>query len=218
MTACKRLLACGVVAAALALLGAQAVLAHSRPIRFDPAPGAVFNAPPAQVSGWFTSDIRRDPNWSFLRVTDAQGNRVDSGETAFSVSRRQMSVNLRSGLGPGRYLVAWRTFDDDDGAILGDCYTFFIGQAAADQAVADNARLDGGRSCQRIDVEAKSGTPAPNFTPPAGEGHVGAAASTGDEAHEEDEGSEVPLWALVLGVAGGIAVGVVGGRMLSARS
>src|ERR687898_930942 len=60
------------------------VSAHSRPLRFDPAPGAVLQAAPASVTGYFTSDIPRDPNWSFIQVTDAQAQRVDTGETALN--------------------------------------------------------------------------------------------------------------------------------------
>ncbi|HEY7270696.1 MAG TPA: copper resistance CopC family protein, partial [Dehalococcoidia bacterium] len=135
------------------------VEAHSRPVRFDPAPGAVLQSAPAQVSGWFTSDIKRDPNWSFIHVTDQQGNRVDAGDAQLSTDRRQMTVALKPGLAPGRYLVTWRTYDDSDGAIFGDCYTLFVGQAAADAAVSSQYRLDAGTDCQRIDVESNAGTP-----------------------------------------------------------
>ena len=67
-----------------ALVSTGLASAHSRPVRFDPAPGAVLQASPAQVTGWFTSDIRRDPNWSFIQVKDAQGTRVDTGDSALS--------------------------------------------------------------------------------------------------------------------------------------
>ena len=74
-----------IVAALLVLVtggvAATQVFAHSRPLRFDPAPGAVLQAAPASITGYFTSDIRRDPNWSFIHVEDAQGQRVDTGDT-----------------------------------------------------------------------------------------------------------------------------------------
>jgi methionine-rich copper-binding protein CopC len=201
------------LAAGIFALASGVVFAHSRPIRFDPAPGAVLQSAPAQVTGWFTADIRRDPNWSFIQVTDAQGNRVDAGEVQLSANRRQMSVALKSGLGPGRYLVTWRTYDDGDGAIFGDCYAFFVGQAAADAAIAANARLDGGGACQRIDVSAKNGTPVPGVT----------ATAAPEAAHDDTEatggagnggGSDVPIWGLIVGIAGGLVVGAVGGRVL----
>jgi hypothetical protein len=162
------------------------------------------------VEGWFTSDIRRDPNWSFLRVTGPDGSRVDTGETQLGSNRRSMSVDLRAGLGPGRYIVTWRTFDDADGEIFGDCYTFFIGQAAADAAVSENLRLDAGSACQRIEFDAGDGTPRPDFTPsPPNSG--GAAANDSDDAG-------VPVWLMILGVAAGLAVGLVGGRMVGGRN
>src|SRR5262245_16032407 len=106
------------VAALLVLVAggvaATQVFAHSRPLRFEPSPGQVLQAAPAQVTGWFTGDIRRDPNWSFIQVTDAQGQRVDTGETALSADRLQMTATLRPNLPPGAYLVTWRTWDDAD--------------------------------------------------------------------------------------------------------
>jgi copper transport protein len=204
-------LALGLGLLGLIALSTQLASAHSRPIRFDPAPGAVLSAPPGQINGWFTSDIRRDPNWSFLRVTGPDGQRVDSGETALTSDRRQMSATLRAGLGPGRYIVTWRTWDDADGEIFGDCHTFFVGQAAADAAVSENLRLDGGSACERIEVGTQRGTPVPGQTP----------SPEAEEGHEEgtEDGSDdgLPAWSLVLGVAGGLAVGLVGGRLIGAR-
>jgi copper transport protein len=210
MTARKALfLALGI----LALIAASTPLAsaHSRPIRFDPAPGAILNTAPGQVSGWFTSDIRRDPNWSFLRVTGPDGQRVDTGETALASDRRQMSATLRPGLGPGRYIVTWRTWDDADGEIFGDCYTFFVGQAAADAAVSENLRLDGGSACERIEVGTERGTPVPGQTPSP------AAEEVHEEGTEDGGDGGLPAWSLVLGVAGGLAVGLVSGRLIGAR-
>jgi methionine-rich copper-binding protein CopC len=208
-----------VFAAGIALVAivafANGAFAHSRPVRFDPAPGAVLQAAPSKIDGWFTAAIRRDPNWSFIRVTDAQGNRVDSGDAALSSDRLQMSVNLKSGLAPGRYLVTWRTWDDGDGAIFGDCFAFFVGQAAADQAASGKTRLDGGGSCERIDVSAKNGTPVPGSTP---------ATSSADSADDDrpssasSGGSKVPWWTLVIGIGGGLVVGVIGGRLVKMGS
>jgi copper transport protein len=196
---------------ALIATSTQLASAHSRPIRFDPAPGAVLNTAPGQVTGWFTSDLRRDPNWSFLRVTGPDGQRVDSGETALASDRRQMTATLRPGLGPGRYIVTWRTWDDADGEIFGDCFTFFVGQAAADAALSENLRLDGGSACERIEAGTERGTPVPGQTPsPDAEGEPG------DGTEDRSDGG-LPAWSLILGVAGGLAVGLVGGRLIGAR-
>jgi hypothetical protein len=123
-----------------------------------------------------------------------------------------MTVNLQSGLGPGRYLVTWRTWDDADGEIFGDCYTFFVGQEAANAAVAEKYRLDGGSQCERIEYDARAGTPIPGQTP----------ASEGEE-HEDGDASDgsdggLPAWALVLGIGGGLAVGLIGGRLIGTKA
>ena len=201
-----------IAASAVAMLFVQLASAHSRPIRFDPAPGAVLTAAPAQVTGWFTSDLRRDPNWNFIRVTGPNGQRVDTGEPILSADRLSMTVNLQSGLGPGRYLVTWRTWDDADGEIFGDCYTFFVGQEAANAAVAEKYRLDGGSQCERIEYDAGGGTPVPGQTPtPEGENHDEGAAS-------ESGNGGLPGWAFVLGIGGGLAVGLVAGRLIGTKA
>lgn len=197
--------------AALAIIAVVALAstasAHSRPIRFSIAPGSVLTSTPDQLTAWFIADLRNDPNWNFLKVEDSQGNQVDDGNLSLAPNRLSMSVGLRPGLPEGRYLVTWRTFDDIDGAIFGDCYTFFVGQAAADQAVADGFRLDGGEACERIEVDARGGTPVPGTTPEAG----------GEHDHDDSGSGGVPFWALIVGVGAGVMVGGIGGKLAGAR-
>jgi methionine-rich copper-binding protein CopC len=211
--------AAALIVAVLAVITTQLVSAHSRPIRFDPAPGSILTAAPAKIDGWFTAELRRDPNWNFIRAADAQGNRVDTGEPILSSDRRQMSVALRPGLMPGRYVVTWRTWDDGDTRIFGDCYAFFVGQAAADAAVNDKFRLDAGGSCQRIDISGRDGTPVAGGTPQATPGGPPVAEGHDDEDEDaetsgtSDDGG-IPVWSLVLGIVAGVVVGGVGGRFV----
>ena len=204
-------LASSLACAALAALVATAS-AHSRPTRFDPAPGAVLQTAPAKVDGWFTAAIRRDPNWSFITVTDSQGNRVDTGDPILSSDRLQMTANLKPGLAQGRYLVTWRTWDDGDGAIFGDCYAFFVGQSAADQSVSGKARLDGGGSCARIDVSAKDATPVPSAT--LAETKGGGDDGTDMPASPGGSSGRVPWWTIVAGALGGLVIGGVGSKLV----
>jgi methionine-rich copper-binding protein CopC len=219
------LLAAALAAAGLAVV-AGVVSAHSRPIRFEPSPGQVLQQAPASVSGWFTAELRRDPNWTFLQVTDGQGTRVDVGETQLSADRRQMTVQLRSGLGPGEYKVTWRGFDDEDGAIFGDCYVFYVGQAAADQGFADFQRIDGGgtRECARIDVETASGTPVAGGTPQgtatADTGHGGSeGGGEADPEASEDDGDDsgAPIWTVALAGVLGLVIGGAGMKLVGNR-
>jgi methionine-rich copper-binding protein CopC len=222
----RTLLLAGGVAVVAAIVTATVALAHSRPVRFDPAPGSVLTEAPTQVKGWFTNDIRRDPNWSFIRVTDANGNVVSMGEPILSDDRRQMTVALQAGMGPGIYSVTWRTWDDLDGAIFGQCYNFFVGQAAADAAYTNKTRIDVGGKCDSIDVEAENGTPVPGVTPTEAPAETAEASATTpaivtptpvtEEPASGDNGG-VSAWVLIVGIAGGLGVGVVGGRFLWPR-
>ena len=202
----------------LLLAGASA---HSRPVFLSPGPGAVLTTAPSTVEAWFTAELRRDPNWTFLHVSDAQGTRVDTGETALSADRLKLTATLRPGLPEGAYTVTWRSWDDVDNAIFGDCYTFFVGQAAADAAIAAKTRLDGGRTCQRIDVSADGGTPVAGGTPQAtaeSGGHGGGEPENdGADSTSDDDDGGVPGWALVLGVIGGAVVGGAGVRLVGKR-
>ncbi|HEU0072713.1 MAG TPA: copper resistance protein CopC [Dehalococcoidia bacterium] len=147
---------------------AGVVEAHSRPVRFDPAPGAVLTAAPSEVTGWFTSDIRRAEE-SFIQVLDEGGANVATGEVQLSADRRQISVSLGTGAGEGRYIVHWSTFDDADGEVFSGCYAFFVAQAAADAAVSNGEALDGGADC-----------PAPPEAPAHGNGAATESSASVD--------------------------------------
>lgn len=212
----------GAVVAGLSVLTVQLVSAHNRPVLFDPAPAAVLDQAPSKVTAWFAGPVRRDPNWTYLRVFDAEGNRVDTDEVTISDDRRQMSVGLQPDLPPGGYMVTWRNWDDEDGFILGDCYRFYIGQDAADAAIAEGTRLFGGEGCEAIGVSGTDGTPTPEeLTPtPAPDPDAAATGSTGPDSSSEDgedDGGGVPAWTLALAAVGGLVIGGAGVKLLSPR-
>jgi methionine-rich copper-binding protein CopC len=194
--------------------------AHDRPVLFDPAPAAVLDTAPTEITGWFAGPLRADPNWNYLQVFDANGNRVDTGDLTFSDDRRQMTVGLQANLSPGGYMVTWRSWDDEDGFILGDCYRFYVGQAAADAAIADGTRLFGGKDCQSIEVSAKQGTPTPEqLTPTPAPDPDAPVGSTGANGSSDDgDSGGVPVWGLALGVIGGLVVGGVGMKLAGPRA
>ena len=205
----KLLILIAASAAISAIVFAGIASAHSRPVRFEPSPGQVLQAAPSQVSGWFTGELRRDPNWTFLHVTDAQGNRVDAGEAQFSSDRLQMTVPLKPALGPGRYLVTWRSFDDGDGAIFGDCFVFYVGQAAADQGLKDSQRLDGGgsRECARVDFEAATARPGPTHTLVAGTATMRTKSTPTRPASSDETTAACRHGRLSLAAVAGLAAG-----------
>ena len=144
----------------LALAAAATAQGHASPERFDPGPGQVLDAAPARVDGWFTQDIRRQEDESFLRVyrLEADGSlgpRVDTDATIIDDDdRRHMSVDLTPDTGPGEYAVAWQTLSDEDDEHDGDCYRFFIGQEAADAAHDARSRIDLAGTCPTAAVSA----------------------------------------------------------------
>ncbi len=147
-------------AALLALATVATAGGHASPERFDPGPGAVLDAAPARVDGWFTQDIRRQEDQSFLRVYSVEadgslGQRVDTDTTTIDdADRRHMFVDLTPDTGPGEYAVAWQTLSDEDDELDGNCYRFFVGQAAADAAHEARSRIDMAGVCPTVAVSA----------------------------------------------------------------
>ena len=97
--------------------GAHAMLDHA-----EPRVGNKVAAAPHEVTLWFTQKL--EPAFSTITVTDAAGQRVDTGKTR--VSGNQMSVSLRPG-GNGTYHVTWHVLSVDTHTTEGN-FTFQVGQ------------------------------------------------------------------------------------------
>jgi methionine-rich copper-binding protein CopC len=96
---------------------AHAFLDHA-----EPRVGNKVANPPREVTLWFTQKL--EPAFSSVTVTDAAGQRVDSGKPR--ISGNQMSVSLRQG-GTGTYHVNWRVLSVDTHTTNGN-FTFQVGQ------------------------------------------------------------------------------------------
>jgi len=96
---------------------AHAFLDHAQP-----RVGNTVATAPREVTLWFTQKL--EPAFSTITVTNAAGQRVDTGKTR--VSGNQMSVSLRSG-GAGKYRVTWRVLSVDTHTTDGS-FTFQVGQ------------------------------------------------------------------------------------------
>jgi len=90
--------------------------------RAEPRVGNKIAAPPREVTLWFTQKL--EPAFSNVTVTNATGERIDTGKAR--VSGNQISVSLRPG-GTGTYRVNWRVLSVDTHTTNGN-FTFQVGQ------------------------------------------------------------------------------------------
>jgi methionine-rich copper-binding protein CopC len=106
----------------LLVLATGQASAHAMLDHAEPRVGNKVAAAPRQVTLWFTQKL--EPAFSAITVTNAAGQRVDTGKTR--VSGSQMSVSLRAG-GTGTYHVNWHVLSVDTHTTEGN-FTFQVGQ------------------------------------------------------------------------------------------
>ena len=96
---------------------AHAFLDHA-----SPRVGSTVASAPHELTLWFTQKL--EPAFSTVTVTNAVGQRVDTGKPR--VSGNQMSIALRPG-GIGTYHVTWHALSVDTHTTDGN-FTFQVGQ------------------------------------------------------------------------------------------
>jgi copper resistance protein C len=108
---------------ALTLLLATAdARAHAFLDHAEPRVGDKVDTAPHEVTLTFTQKL--EPAFSTVTVTNAAGQRLDSGKAR--VSGNQMSVSLKPG-GTGTYHVKWHVLSVDTHTTEGN-FTFQVGQ------------------------------------------------------------------------------------------
>jgi methionine-rich copper-binding protein CopC len=107
---------------ALLLLASGAATAHAFLDHAEPRVGNTVATAPHEVTLWFTQKL--EPAFSSITVTNAAGQRVDSGKAR--VNGNQMSIALRPG-GNGTYHVIWRVLSVDTHTTDGN-FAFQVGQ------------------------------------------------------------------------------------------
>ena len=111
----------GIIPLLLLLVTGEAT-AHAFLDHAEPRVGNKVAAPPREVTLWFTQKL--EPAFSSITVTNAAGERVDTGKTR--VSGSQMTVSLRPG-GTGTYRVNWRVLSVDTHTTDGS-FSFQVGE------------------------------------------------------------------------------------------
>lgn len=181
----------GLLAAALLLsLGVRLVHAHAGYDRSEPADSAVLESSPPRVDVWFKQEVQRRGEETTMMVVNQNGDRVDTNVVIDDADRHHMYAELPPALPPGRYTVIWSTLSAEDGEKAHGAFHFFVGIGAA----------------------TASPTPAAATPSPTATATVAASPPPpSDGAASSDEGSGVPVWALVIGVLGGVAAGGAAG-------
>jgi len=118
----RALITC-VSGAALLVTATSGVGAHAFLDRAEPRVGATMRVAPRAVRLWFTGDL--EPAFSWLRVTNEAGERVDRGDAAVDAAERTLLRVSLGPLAPGRYTVVWRVVSVDSHVTEGD-FTFRV--------------------------------------------------------------------------------------------
>ena len=120
--------------AALGLLPpGDTAFAHANLARASPAPNSVLDEAPSRVAIWFTEPI--EPSLSEIQVLDAQGSRVDDGDSLVDTNDPlAMSVGLTP-LPEGTYTVAWKNVSTVDGHRVRGSFVFSVGQPITGSAM-----------------------------------------------------------------------------------
>jgi len=90
--------------------------AHVHVDKTSPQKGAELTKAPTKVDLWFSGKV--DGEWSKIKVTDANGNRVDKSNVSNGDSKKHISVDLKP-LAAGKYDVKWSAVAGDGHRIKG---------------------------------------------------------------------------------------------------
>ena len=114
-----------IIAFAIAALVSVAALAHAFLDHALPAVGATVAQAPSEVTLWFTQSL--EPAFAGCAVTNAAGQRVDTGQVMVDPKDPQeLHVPLKP-LAPGDYKVSWHVVSVDTHRTVGD-FSFTVGR------------------------------------------------------------------------------------------
>jgi len=120
----KRTFAVAALALVLLLGLAPSASAHAQLESTTPAAGAILNTAPDAIELSFSEHVTVDS----VKVIDASQHRVDTGKTT-KPDGRTVRAALKTNLGDGGYVVAWRVVSADSHPIGGG-FTFRVGSSS----------------------------------------------------------------------------------------
>jgi methionine-rich copper-binding protein CopC len=174
--------------AALLTGGGQRAFAHAGYQDSTPADGETVSESPERVDVFFGQEIARQGGLPTMTVVNVFGDVIADEPVLDDTNRKHIYVDLPAALGTGRYTVIWHTLSDEDGEEAQGAFHFFVGEAADGTSSATTAPA------------AATASPPPTIIDAGG-----------------GDGNDVPLWALIGGVAASLAAGLGVGVTLAAR-
>lgn len=182
-------LAAAIALALIVALPASRVSAHAAYDHSTPDDGEVVAEAPAQIQVFFGQEVSRSGGLPTLEVVNDSGDLVSSNAVLSDDDRTMMTADLNPGLPDGRYAIIWHTISAEDGEEAKGAAFFYVGEG-------------------------------PSATEPAGKSGTPTARPTATEApspKDEEDSSEVPVWALIASVVGGLTLGAGGGLIYGRR-
>ena len=184
MTTSSRFIAFAFAAFAVVLVTSVAAVAtprvveaHAEHDRSTPAAGSVIPRAPDTLEIWFTQELFRREGANTIVVEGPTG-RVDDGNVVLDdADRTHLTVGLDADLAPGEYRVAWTSLSGIDGDAAEGEFTFTIDPNAPEPTPAGT------------EVAA---TPEATPTP------VATVAATASASDNDEGGTPVPSWVLVV--------------------
>lgn len=127
-----------VLAGAALLLSATTASAHATLLTSTPGNGDVLDEAPVEVTLTFTESVALGAG--YLRVLDADGDRVDTGNV--QVDGDTAAVPLQADLPDGGYIISYRVVSADSHPVSGGI-SFAVGEAEPPSVDSHGTRIDG---------------------------------------------------------------------------
>lgn len=123
----------------LLVLPARGAWAHAQLQTTVPADGETVQTSPDEVVLRFSEGVSPPP--AAIRVLNANGQRVDAGDSGPGGDSSTLRARLQPDLAPGTYVVAWRATSLDGHPVRG-AFTFSVGVSAQAVEGASRASLE----------------------------------------------------------------------------
>ena len=113
------------VAAAALVIPATAFAWHNHLTKSVPAADATVTEVPKEIRLWFAEMV--EPKFSSFNLLTADSTKLETGKAHATDDPLSIAANPAKPLGPGNYMVVWRTAGDDGHAVRGR-YVFTLGK------------------------------------------------------------------------------------------